>query len=87
VPLDAGLPPGLAEVLASRWTSCADALARTPAGLVYRLDHPLQSESATDIRRRISAGEPWRHLVPARVATAIADERLYLDRAATHGPL
>lgn len=87
VPLDAGLPPGLAEVLSSRWTSCADALTRTPAGLVYRLDHPLQSESATDIRRRISAGEPWRHLVPARVATAIADERLYLDRAATHGPL
>jgi nicotinate-nucleotide adenylyltransferase len=86
-PLDAGLPDELADVLAPRWASHPDALTDAPAGRVYRLSHPLQPESATDIRRRIAAGDPWRHLVPAPVAAAIADERLYLDRAVGPGPL
>ena len=86
-PLDAGLPAELGDLLATRWTSSPEALCDAPSGLVYRLSHPLQPESATDIRRRIAAGEPWRHLVPTAVATAIADERLYLDRATTPGPL
>lgn len=86
-PLDGGLPPVLADALAGRWTPLPDDLQRTPAGRVYRLDHPLQPESATGIRRRIAAGEPWRQLVPAAVADAIADERLYAPRAAGAGSL
>jgi len=74
-------------MLASRWTSSPDALGDAPAGLIYRLDHPLQPESATEIRRRIASGGAWRHLVPPRVAAAIADERLYLNQVATPGPL
>lgn len=86
-PLDVDLPGELADVLASRWTSSPEVLGDVPAGWVYRLSHPLQPESATEIRRRIAAGEAWRHLVPARVAEAIADERLYLGQAAGPGPL
>jgi nicotinate-nucleotide adenylyltransferase len=54
---------------------------------VYRLHQPLQPESATEIRRRVGAGEAWRHLVPPRVADAIADERLYGSREVDAGPL
>ncbi|PPJ43590.1 MULTISPECIES: nicotinate-nucleotide adenylyltransferase [unclassified Pseudoxanthomonas] len=86
-PLDDGLPAELADALLSRWTSSPEALGSAPSGLLYRLSHPLQPESATEIRRRIATGDAWRHLVPGRVAVAIADERLYLERAATPGPL
>ena len=86
-PLGAGFPPVLSDALADRWISCPDGLWRVPAGRVYRLGHPLQPESATEIRRRIAAGEVWRHLVPAAVADAIADERLYASRAAGMGSL
>ncbi|WP_334178192.1 nicotinate-nucleotide adenylyltransferase [Pseudoxanthomonas sp.] len=85
--LDTGLPPPLAEALAGRWTDRREDLEYTPAGRVYRLNQPLQPESATEIRRRIAACEPWRHLVPPPVAAAIADERLYASRAADAGPL
>lgn len=86
-PLDSALPPVLEAALAGRWTAEAGALRAAPGGCVYRLRQPLQPESATDIRRRIAAGEPWRHLVPAAVAEAIADERLYRSQAAHPGPL
>jgi nicotinate-nucleotide adenylyltransferase len=86
-PLDGALPGALAEVLAARWTDSPADLSQAPGGRVFRLRQPLQPESATDIRRRIAAGEPWRHLVPAAVADAIADERLYSSRAAGSGPL
>ncbi len=87
-PLDeAELPPALADALAGRWTKSVDALRNEAAGRVYRLDQPLRPESATDIRRRIAAGAPWRHLLPPAVAAAIADERLYLHGAVSAGPL
>ena len=85
--LDAGLAPELSARLEGRWTEQAADLRRTPAGRVFRLHQPLQPESATEIRRRIAAGEAWRHLVPPAVADAIADERLYASRAADAGPL
>jgi nicotinate-nucleotide adenylyltransferase len=85
--LDAGFAPVLAEALEGRWTDLPADLHRSPAGRVYRLHQPLQPESATEIRRRIGAGEAWRHLVPAPVADAIADERLYVPRAVDAGPL
>ncbi|HZV38058.1 MAG TPA: nicotinate-nucleotide adenylyltransferase, partial [Pseudoxanthomonas sp.] len=47
------------------------------AGRVYRLRQPLSPESATDIRRRIAAGQPWRDLVPPAVAGFIAMNGLY----------
>lgn len=85
--LDGELPGPLADELAPRWTGSAAELSGHPEGRVFRLRQPLQPESATDIRRRIAAGEPWQHLVPAAVATAIADERLYSSRAADSRPL
>jgi nicotinate-nucleotide adenylyltransferase len=85
--LDAGFAPALSAALEHRWTGQPSDLQRSPAGRVYRLQQPLQPESATEIRRRIAAGEAWRHLVPVAVADAIADERLYASRAADAGPL
>ena len=85
--LDAGLTPVLAAMLEGRWTARPDDLHRAPAGRVFRLNQPLQPESATEIRRRIAADGPWRQLVPSAVADAIADERLYLSRVADAGPL
>lgn len=85
--LDAGLAPVLAARLEGRWTDRPEDLHRAPAGRVFRLNQPLQQESATEIRRRIAAGEAWRHFVPAAVADAIADERLYASRAAGAGSL
>ncbi len=85
--LDTGLPAELASALADRWTADPEDLRSTPAGHVYRLSQPLQPESATEIRRRIAAGEPWRPWVPASVADAIADERLYAPQAPAAGPL
>ncbi|MEL1263862.1 nicotinate-nucleotide adenylyltransferase [Pseudoxanthomonas putridarboris] len=86
-PLDADLPDILATELAARWAPSPMALSDAPAGRVFRLRQPLQPESATDIRLRIAAGRPWRHLVPPAVAAAITDERLYLSRATDPGPL
>lgn len=86
-PLDAAVPDALADELASRWADSPADLLHAPGGRVFRLRQPLQPESATDIRRRIATGEPWRHLVPPAVADAIADERLYSSRAVEPGPL
>ena len=85
--LEDGLAPDLSARLEGRWTDRAEDLQLAPAGRVFRLNQPLQPESATEIRRRIAAGEAWRHLVPRAVADAIADERLYVSRAADAGPL
>ncbi len=85
--LDADLAPALADLLEGRWTDRPEDLRAAPAGRVFRLHQPLQPESATEIRRRIAAGKDWRHLVPAPVADAIADERLYASRVADAGPL
>jgi nicotinate-nucleotide adenylyltransferase len=53
-----------------------------PAGLrhrVHRLPMPPRwsGVSATDVRRRIAAGEPWEHLVPERVVADV--RRLYTN--------
>jgi len=44
---------------------------------VQVLTAPIEDVSATDIRCRIAANHPWRHLVPARVADYIDEHRLY----------
>ena len=44
---------------------------------VHFFDAPLVECSARDIRRRVSEGEPFRHLVPPRVAEIIVNKGLY----------
>lgn len=76
-PLDGDLPDALAEAVHGRWAVTPAELDAAPAGRVYRLRQPLSPESATDIRRRIAAGQPWRDLVPPAVAGFIAMNGLY----------
>ena len=44
---------------------------------VHLFDAPLVECSASDIRRRVSEGEPFRHLVPTEVAEIIVNKGLY----------
>ncbi len=78
---DAGLPAVLVEALAGRWVTSPDALRTAPAGLVLRLRQPLHPASATEVRRRIAAGEPWASLVPPAVAAEIREAGLYAHGA------
>ena len=66
-----------ARLIAGRWTRDPEDLRGSPGGRVLRLRHPLQPESATDIRRRIAGGETWHHLVPPPVARYIVEHGLY----------
>ncbi|HRL36310.1 MAG TPA: nicotinate-nucleotide adenylyltransferase [Ottowia beijingensis] len=50
---------------------------RPDAGRVRVLSLPAMPHSATDVRRRVAAGQPIGHLVPAPVAGYIADHHLY----------
>jgi nicotinate-nucleotide adenylyltransferase len=74
---DDGLPPGLEEALQGRQAMSAADLERSPAGKVLWLHQPLHPHSATAIRARIAAGQPWRHLLPAPVADYIEAHALY----------
>jgi nicotinate-nucleotide adenylyltransferase len=76
-PLDGAMPEELAGFIAGRWVPSPEYLTRTPAGGLFRLQHPLQMESASEIRHRISTGQAWQALVPPAVAGYIADNRLY----------
>lgn len=76
-PLEGVLPAVLADRLQRAWASSAMELLRTAGGRVLRLGQPLQSESATTVRKLIGSGGPWRDLVPARVADFIIENRLY----------
>lgn len=79
--LQAGrLPAKLALIVEPRWASAADLL-RQPAGLLHLLRLPLRPESATELRRRIAAGEPWRQDVPPAVAQYILTHGLYRQTA------
>jgi nicotinate-nucleotide adenylyltransferase len=75
--LDEHLPPASARLVAGRWTLDANALRTAPGGKVLRLRQPLHPESASQIRRRIAAGETWHHLLPLPVARYIVDRGLY----------
>lgn len=60
-----------------RWRQLGE-LAALPSGYYAPLPiRPLRTESATDIRRRIAAGQPWADGVPAAVAQYIRDAGLY----------
>lgn len=76
-PLDDALPAELGRAMADRWADSADELGHYRSGRVLRLRQPLHAHSATDVRRRIAAGLPWRHLLPAGVAQYIDANGLY----------
>lgn len=75
--LDEHLPPEVARLVGARWTLNAASLRESPGGRVLRLRQPLHAESATQIRRRIAAGETWHHLLPLAVSRYIAEHGLY----------
>lgn len=67
----------LAEAVAGRMAASADALRTAPAGRVFLLRQPLFPHSASEVRARIAAAEPWDALVPAPVASYIRAHGLY----------
>lgn len=80
------LEPERIPFAAGRETASVDALRQAPAGRVYRLRQPLQAESASQVRARIAAGEPWADLVPPPVAAYIERHGLY-DVAVPDAPV
>ena len=75
--LDEHLPPEAARLVGGRWTLDAAALRNSSGGKVLRLRQPLHEASATQIRRRIAAGETWHHLLPLPVSRYIVEHGLY----------
>lgn len=75
--LDEHLPPPVARLVAGRWTLDPATLRSSPGGRVLRLRQPTTPESATQVRRRIAAGETWHHLLPLPVARYIVEHGLY----------
>jgi nicotinate-nucleotide adenylyltransferase len=76
-PLDAVLPPPLADAVRGRWAAVPKALEHAPAGLVYRLRQPLVAVSATEVRARLAAGRSVTGLLPGNVAAFIEEKGLY----------
>ena len=85
-PLDGQLPKELATMAEGRWAGSPEVLESTPAGRLFLLDQPLQSESASEVRRRIANGQAWLDLVPAAVAGFILGNGLYPRPAAESSP-
>ena len=54
-----------------------ETLQRDSLGQIVRLALPMLEISASDIRRRIAAGEPVEHLLAAEVYTYIRQHGLY----------
>ncbi len=80
VSLDQQLPPELQHVMTGRWAAVSSHLHQQPAGLVFRLQHPLQPESASQVRALVASGGRWEPLVPGAVAGFIEAHRLYTAR-------
>jgi nicotinate-nucleotide adenylyltransferase len=73
----ADLPPPLREAAQGRWVDDPSALHASPSGLLYALRQPLFPQSATELRWRIGAGEPWQDWVAPAVAAYIRHHGLY----------
>ena len=73
----AALPPPLEAACAGRWRTGAQALAASPAGGLLRLDMDLHPASATELRRRLRAGEPPGDWLAPPVAAFIRHQGLY----------
>ncbi len=87
IPLDGDLPQELAMMVAGRWSDSPLVLGNSPAGRVFRLNQPLQPESASEVRRRIALKEDWQGLVPPAVAAFIIAKGLYSQPPCEHSPL
>lgn len=61
----------------ARWATDPRALHAAPSGLLFALRQPLFPHSATELRRRIAAGEPWEAWVAPTVAAYIRRHGLY----------
>ena len=72
-----GFDPELQAETAPRWTSTVGALARSPAGLLMRLDLMPRHEAATNLRQRIADGLLWQDDVASAVADYIEAYGLY----------
>lgn len=79
------LPADLAQDCTGRWLDHPGALAERPAGGLFRLDMPLHPASATELRRRLRAGEPHGGWLCAPVAGFIDREGLYRGGTAPAG--
>ena len=77
VSLDQRLPVELQQVMTGRWAAVSSQLHGQPAGLVLRLQHPLQPQSASKVRALVASGGQWKPLVPAPVADFIEAHALY----------
>jgi nicotinate-nucleotide adenylyltransferase len=82
--LDA-LPDDLAQACAGRWVDRPGDLAGRPAGGLFRLEMPLHPASATELRRRLRAGEPHGGWLSAAVADYIRAQGLYRADTAPAG--
>ncbi|HET6604572.1 MAG TPA: nicotinate-nucleotide adenylyltransferase [Xanthomonadaceae bacterium] len=71
------LPEPLAAHCRDRWAGAPADLCGAPAGRLLRLDMPPHAGSASALRRRIAAGEPWEAQVPTPVAAYIRAHGLY----------
>lgn len=76
-PLREGWPPAIAAEADARWTDSVQDLHAAPAGRIFILHQPLFPHSASELRRRIARGEPWRDQVPRAVAEYILAHGLY----------
>jgi nicotinate-nucleotide adenylyltransferase len=85
--LEGHLPAALSQQVRERWADTPADLHRCPAGRVLRLQQPLRPESASDIRRRIRAGEPWQDRLSPAVAAYIMRNGLYGAHSVTSTPL
>lgn len=77
IPLRDAVDGALGEALQGRWTDDVQRLFASAAGGVLRLQQPLRSESASEVRARIAAGGAWRALLPPPVADYVATHQLY----------
>lgn len=67
----------VSQAVAGRWAQAPQELHGSAAGRVLILGQPIFPQSASALRARIAAGEPWRDWVPAAVAGYIDRHGLY----------
>lgn len=71
------LPAGLAEAFGGGWATAPGELDQAPAGRMFRLRLPEHPASATELRRRLAAGEDTGDWLAPAVAAEIARRGLY----------
>lgn len=69
--------PAVHAELRPRWLAPGQLRNAAAGGYAPLPIRPLRDESATEVRRRIAAGEDWSGMVPPAVARYIVDQRLY----------